>query len=167
MGSEILKLGYEVSIAALARQDAYLASLRNRATAILSVATVGPSVAATVGFFTLDPSKSHAPPAWAPYVILGLVLTLGLTIMGILLPVRKWHHAANAEVYLYHSTKGTDDDDFCRRVIVHLGRAYDENQIALNWRVLLLNVAIVLLVAMIAVLILATSTWGGYANVDA
>src|SRR5688500_3313215 len=93
---EIVRLAYDEARAALREQDATLANLRNRASALLAAAAVGTSFAATVGLLNVDPKRGDALPLWAGWILLSSVALVGVGVLVVLWPATNWQFGPNA-----------------------------------------------------------------------
>ncbi|KOU26228.1 hypothetical protein ADK49_04015 [Streptomyces sp. WM6349] len=84
----------------MASQTSAFESLRTRASGILSVAALVTSFSAGLGLVNADPTRGRLLPDWAPWTLLGLLLTLGGCAFLILLPTRQWLHGPSARIIM-------------------------------------------------------------------
>lgn len=159
MPTEVLKLGYDAAIAGLARQDSHLSNLRNRAVTLLSAATITTTVASGLGLLGSTSVGGPAVPRWIAISVLLTTTVIGGLTLGVLWPIRRWHHVINPAVFLHH--RDSSEDSFREAAIAHLDAAYDENQSLLDRRTSLVQLSVVLLIAalvVIAVSVLASGS---------
>lgn len=133
MSNEVIRLAYDEARAALKEQDATLSNVRNRATGLLAAATVGTSLAASVGLLNTDVAHEAVLPAWAGWAIVGLVVSIGIGVMAVLWPSSAWSFGPDAAMLL---SKADADGDAVRRVATKaMLKAITSNDRLLKWRV--------------------------------
>jgi hypothetical protein len=96
MADDLTRLAYDEARAALREQDATLANVRNRATALLAAAAVATSFSTTVGLLNIDPSRGNVFPSWAGWVLLCSVTLIGVGVMVVLWPAPDWSFGPSA-----------------------------------------------------------------------
>ena len=151
----ILQMAYDASTKALEQQDRTIGNLRNRATAILTVAALGVSFATGVGLINTDRSKGFVLPHWAAFTLLGLVGAMGLLTMYILLPVDRFVYGPDAEVLLRKAGTDNEMDDVLRYMAQELTAGRKRNAGPMKRRFFAFELAVALLVAEVVVLIMA------------
>ncbi|MFF0092664.1 hypothetical protein ACFYSF_22260 [Streptomyces canus] len=97
---ELLDLAYDAAKSRLASQTAAFEGFRTRASGILAVAALVTSFSAGLGLVNTDSAKGPVLPSWAPWVLLGILLVVGVLAFAILLPTRKWVHGPSAGAIL-------------------------------------------------------------------
>lgn len=142
---ERLELAYNAVLATLARQDATLTTLRNRAAAILSVAALLTSFSAGVGLVQSDRTKPHPFPTWAGYTLIGLIVAMAIATLVVLWPVGEWTFGAGAQLLLDRSAQGKSLDIVREETIVDLLVCKKENDGEFAKRMIFYKAALLLL----------------------
>ncbi|MGW7450092.1 hypothetical protein [Streptomyces sp. NPDC054787] len=86
-GSERYKLAYEAAVHALSQQDGTLGNLRNRATGLVTIATV---IGSFTGFFGVGTKDTPLPAGYAVGLVIFIVLIVAVC-MFVLMPKKDWH----------------------------------------------------------------------------
>jgi hypothetical protein len=97
---DLLDLAYEAAVSRLASQTSALEGFRTRASGLFLVAALVTSFSAGLGLVNTDAAKGAVLPVWAPWVLLGILLALGICAFSILLPTPHWVHGPSAGVIL-------------------------------------------------------------------
>ncbi|MFF1702401.1 hypothetical protein [Streptomyces sp. NPDC058252] len=84
--SDRYKLAYEAAVHALSQQDGTLGNLRNRATGLVTIATL---IGSFTGFFGVGTKDNPLPLGYALGLITFIVLIVGLSVY-VLLPKKDW-----------------------------------------------------------------------------
>jgi hypothetical protein len=108
MADEVTRLAYDEARAALREQDATLANLRNRATALLGAAVVGTSFSATAGLLTTDPGRRDVFPEWAAWCLLGVITLIAVGVMAVLWPIPTWNFGPSPIELLGRANRDVD-----------------------------------------------------------
>ena len=152
MADEVVRLAYDEARAALREQDATLGNVRNRATGLLAAAAVGTSFAATVGLLNTDPGRGAVFPAWAGWVLLLLVTSVGVGVMVVLWPAPRWQFGPNPRRLL--DSVGAEVDVVLRAATDAMIAALASNDRQLRQRMNAYRAAVLVLTAQVALLIL-------------
>jgi hypothetical protein len=152
MADDLTQLAYDEARAALREQDATLANVRNRATALLAAAAVGTSFSATAGLLNVDPGRGDVFPAWAGWVLLSLVALIGAGVMVVLWPASHWHFGPSARKLL--DSVGSDSDSVLRAATQAMIVAGVDNDHRLRQRMTAYRATVVVLVAQTSFLVL-------------
>lgn len=142
MPNEVLKLGYEAALVALARQDQSLSNIRNRAVGLLSAATVATAIGGSVGLINTDPAKGHIFPQWLAIAVVALTLAIGALVSAIVWPITKWHFHVNPLSFVL--AKSRAEDIVREKAIIGLANAIAENQKVIRLRSQVFQIAIAL-----------------------
>ncbi|MGK5112741.1 MULTISPECIES: hypothetical protein [unclassified Geodermatophilus] len=159
MTDEVAQLAYGEARAALREQDATLANLRNRATALLAAAAVGTSFAAAVGLLNTDPDRGRVFPLWAGWTLLVLVVLVGAGVMVVLWPAPGWKFGPSPDKLL--GSVGTDLGGVLRAATTAMIAAVGSNDGLLKRRMDAYRVSVIMLMAQVALLVLIMIVAGG------
>ncbi len=151
MANEILKLAYQAAGETLAQQDSTLGNLRTRATGLLAAAAVGTSFATGVGLYKAEPGPSTLP-SWAGWVLLGLTIVIGVSVMIALWPATDWNFGANPAALLANS--GQDVDVVHAAATTAMVAAAASNETFLNQRFLAYRIGVLTLILQAVTLVL-------------
>ncbi|MGW2272588.1 hypothetical protein [Streptomyces yangpuensis] len=91
-GSERYKLAYDAAVHALSQQDGTLGNLRNRATGLVTIATV---IGSFTGFFGVGTKDNPLPAGYAAGLIVFIVLIVAIC-MFVLMPKKGWAFGPDA-----------------------------------------------------------------------
>ena len=152
MTDEVAQLAYGEARAALREQDATLANLRNRATALLAAAAVGTSCAAAVGLLNTDPDRGHVFPAAAGWALLLLVVLVGAGVMVVWWPAPNWTFGPSPDKLL--GSSGTDLGSVLRAATRAMIAAVESNDRLLGRRMSAYRASVIMLMAQVALLVL-------------
>ncbi|SDC56394.1 hypothetical protein SAMN05660690_1922 [Geodermatophilus telluris] len=153
MTDAVVRLAYDEARTALREQDATLANVRNRATALLAATAVGTSFAATVGLLNVDPRRGPVFPAWAGWLLLSCVVVVGAGVMVVLWPTRGWLFGPSARKIL--DCAGQDCDEVLTAATQAMVAGIASNDRRLRRRMTAYRVTVVVLMTQVALLVLA------------
>lgn len=153
MVGEVARLAYDEARAALREQDATLANVRNRATALLAAAAVGTSFSATVGLLNTDADRGRVFPLWAAWALLAAVVLIATGVLVVLWPVPTWQFGPSPGKLL---SKAADDvNDVFRAATSAMVVAIASNDRLLDQRMAAYRATVVLLMLEICLLVVA------------
>lgn len=153
MKNDVAKLAYDAAMAGLKEQDATLGNLRNRATSVVATASIGTSVATSVGLLGTDPRRGPAVPEWGAWALLLLVVAIGACSVFVLWPIRRWAFGVSPAVLLAHLDVDEAEvrEDATRAMVEAIGK----NSRLLQIRARAFQTAIVLMVLQVVTLLVA------------
>ena len=154
VGTGIVELAYAAAIKSVELQDGTLGNLRNRATALLSAATVAATFAGALGLFSNDPSKGPELPAWSQWVLLVLLVAVGSLCLAVMWPVTM-AFGVDPRLALERAEQDNDLDSVRRYLIRELVAGHGRNFEVLKRKFLLYRLAVLALTCESTVLLLA------------
>jgi hypothetical protein len=149
-----LEIACDAGVATLKRQGETLNSLRNRASAVLSVAALVISVGGGIGLIKADASHG-ALPRWAGFSLIGVVVVIGILVVTVQWPVRKWAYGLGPGPVFELLEEERDEDALRLKLILLMANAVKKNEGVLNKRSLCYQIATALLVAEVLIFMLA------------
>jgi hypothetical protein len=153
MVGEVTRLAYDEARAALREQDATLANVRNRATALLAAAAVGTSFSASAGLLNTDPSRGRVFPLWAAWALLVAVVLISMGVIAVIWPVGAWQFGPSPSKLL---SKAEDEpDDVLKGATSAMVQAIAANDRLLDQRMTAYRATVVLLMLEISLLVVA------------
>lgn len=154
MADKRLEIASDAGVATLKRQGETLNSLRNRASAVLSVAALVISVGGGIGLVKAGASSGTAVPRWAGFSLLAVVVIIGILVVVVQWPVRKWAYGLSPGP-VFELAKERDEDELRRALILLMVDAAKENEVVLSRRSKYYQIATALLVAEVFIFMLA------------
>lgn len=148
----VLELADDAAVSALERQDDTLGALRNRATGLLSAATVATTFSAGVGLLDADTGGGRALPQWSQWSLLVLLLATAGFCISVMWPTRM---VFGADPGLILARRPEDIDQVREYVIGEAIKGKARNQAALERKFLLYRLAVLALTAEVAVFLFA------------
>ncbi|WP_405627461.1 hypothetical protein OG933_15160 [Streptomyces sp. NBC_00016] len=152
---ERLHLAYDAALGFLAKQDATLANLRNRAVTLLTIAALVATFASTVGLVVTDPSRGRTLPEWAAISLLVVLVAIGYVAIRISWPVIFYFGPTLADILDPRYTD-TWSSPISPALINKLKSCIDRNNEVLRLRSKLFEVGALLLLAEVVILLAAT-----------
>jgi hypothetical protein len=152
MADDLTRLAYDEARAALREQDATLANVRNRATALLAAAAVATSFSTTVGLLNVDPNRGNVFPTWAGWVLLCSVALIGVGVMVVLWPAPDWNFGPSARKLL--DSVGTETEVVMQAATRAMIAAMASNDRRLKQRMTAYRATVVVLMAQLVLLAL-------------
>ncbi|MFG2979885.1 hypothetical protein ACGFYQ_01320 [Streptomyces sp. NPDC048258] len=137
-GSDRYKLAYEAAMHSLSQQDGTLGNLRNRATGLVTIATV---IASFAGFFGVGTKDKPLPAEYAVGLVIFIVLIVA-AVMYVLMPKKDWAFGPDAKDIL-DSEYGGSELLWSQALGMHDSVADNDKEI--NRRAKAYSVAVVLL----------------------
>lgn len=154
MADKRFEIASDAGVATLKRQGDTLNSLRNRASAVLSVAALVISVGGGIGFIKTGASHHAALPRWAGFSMLAVVISIGILAVAVQWPVRRWAYGLGPGP-VFQLLKGKDEDELLRHLILLMVEAVEKNERVLRKRIRYYQIATVLLVVEVVIFVLA------------
>lgn len=148
-----LELAYDAAQKKLNLQDSTLSNTRTRANTLLATSALFVSFSAGVGLVRTDPTRGAVFPVWAAWVLLGVVVALGLSVLFVLWPVKSWCYVPSASIIMKKVDAGDDEVAIRRHVIDAMIEGSATNATALDRKQDAFRVAVVLLVIEVALLV--------------
>jgi len=149
------QLAYDAATKSLARQDTTLGNLRNRSTALLTVAALVTSFGTGVGLINTSSANGHVFPLWAAYTLLGILVTIGALTVAVLWPVAGFTFGPSANYIRNRTLDGVATDTIVEDLTGLLIGYKVDNEKAITWRMRAFEGGALLLIAEVVVLILA------------
>ncbi|MEU1104951.1 hypothetical protein ABZ408_28895 [Streptomyces tibetensis] len=153
---ERLNLAYEASLGFLAKQDATLANLRNRAITLFTIASLVATFASTVGLVVTDPSRGRTLPEWAAYSLLAVLSAIGYVVIRISWPVEFYFGPTIADILDPRSTDTWSGGPISPVLINNLKSCMGRNHEIIKLRSKLFEIGALLLLAEVVILLSAT-----------
>jgi hypothetical protein len=148
-----LELAYDAGERKLAMQDNSLNNVRTRANNLLATAALFTSFSAGVGLINTDRSKGAVLSPGAGTALLIVIILLGLSVLYVLWPVRKWKFVSNASKILTMYNEGQDETSIRKNVITRQIQGGNYNKVMLYRKELAFRLAAVLLMCEVALLV--------------
>jgi hypothetical protein len=101
-----LELAYDAIQEKLKMQDATLASTRTRANNLLATTALFVSFSAGVGLISNDPDKGSALCPGVAAVLLLVVVALGVSVLIVAWPTKKWIYVPHASIIMQMTDAG-------------------------------------------------------------
>ncbi|MEV3908334.1 hypothetical protein [Streptomyces canus] len=152
---ERLKLAYDAALGFLAKQDATLANLRNRAVTLLTIAALIATFASTVGLVVTDPSRGRTLPEWAAISLLVVLAAIGYVAIRISWPVIFYFGPTLADI-LDPRFRDTWSNPISPALMNKLKSCIERNNEILKLRSKLFEIGALLLLAEVVILLAAT-----------
>lgn len=149
-----IKFAYDAAVNDLTRQDTTLGNLRNRSSAVLTIAALITSFAAGIGFIQTDPTKGSTFPNWAAITLLGLLAVIVVANVIIMWPI-DFDFGPDPHAFL-RTCKNPADGPIDRELIVELIASSGLNSKKINDRVKLFQLAVFLLGVEVVVILAAS-----------
>jgi hypothetical protein len=157
-----LELAYDAAAKTLTMQDTTLGNVRTRANNLLATAALFTSFSAGVGLINTDPKKGAVLSSGSGGALLAAVILLGISVLVVVWPTKKWHFGPSATAILAQVDQGKDEIALRRFVTDAMISGIAENKKSLAWKQRFFRAAVVLLVGEVSVLIWIL-TWGANA----
>jgi hypothetical protein len=155
VGDDRLQLIYDAGSKTLAQQDTTLGNLRNRTTALFTAAGLATSFSAGIGLINTNEAQGRVFPAWAAWVLLGLLAAIGVLSIYVLWPVKNFAFGPDSSIMFSHYEAGESKDELLKFVIVEMNKAQPDNDERIHHRMQAFQLGGVLLLAEICVLVIA------------
>ncbi|MEU8784769.1 hypothetical protein [Streptomyces sp. NPDC048637] len=151
-----LELAYKAAEAQLKGQNDTLASFRNRATTLFTLAALVTSFSTSIGL--INTAGGEKLPTWTPWVLLGFLTAVGFASMKVLWPIQAWHYCISATQILDLHRLGVGEDQTLKEVVDDGVRRTQENEQELGKRAWWFRVGVTLFFVEISVLVIAVGT---------
>jgi hypothetical protein len=152
-----LEIATDAGVATLKRQGDTLNSLRNRASAVLSVAALVISVGGGIGLIRTGASHGAVLPRWAGFSLMAVVILIGILVVTVQWPVRRWAYGLGPGP-VFELSKGKDEVGLLRDLILLMAEAVEKNERVLGKRIRYYQIATVLLVVEVIIFVLAITS---------
>jgi hypothetical protein len=152
---ERVQLAYTAAANVLTRQNGTLSNLRNRTTALLTIAALATSFGTGVGLINTNHSNGTTFPTWAAYTLLGIVIVIGALCVYVLWPIAAFGYDPSVQFILDRTDEGLDVDIILRKLAVVMVKGSRDNDRGIDLRMKAFECGAILLVAEVAVLVIA------------
>lgn len=155
MAEQSLVLAYDAAKSTLAQQDSTLATVRNRATAVLTAGSIAVTFSSAVGLVSGDGKLVRQYPTWIAVLLLLVMIGLGYSAMKVLWPVSSWAFGPSAQRILKLHDESKSEDEIRRDLADLMIRAAGENSTVIVAKQKWLRIAVVLLLIEVLLVVLA------------
>lgn len=150
-----LVLAYDAAKTTLAQQDGTLASIRNRATAVLTAGSIAVTFSSAVGLISGDGKLVRQYPTWIAVLLLVVMIGLGFSAMRVLWPVNGWRFGPDAQHILELNGQQQTEDQIRETLAKAMIGAAGRNTAAIVTKQKWLRAAVVLLLVEVLFVVLA------------
>jgi hypothetical protein len=152
---ERVQLAYTAAANVLSRQNSTLSNLRNRTTALLTIAALATSFGTGVGLINTNHSNGATIPTWTAYTLLGIVIVIGALCVFVLWPIATFGYDPSAQFILDRTDEGMSVDGIERKLAEVMIGGSKDNDRGIGKRMKAFEVGAILLVVEVAVLVIS------------